>query len=846
MASMESALHALCGRSRVYQDAEHSMDLSYHSFSSVMLPALGARSYPSQLQLRKYIITPYDWRYRYLSTWLVLDIASSIPFQVFTLLVTGKVGRGLTYNLLNMLRLWRLRRVSSLFARLEKDVRFSYFWIRILKLLCVTLLSVHCAGCLYYLLAERYFDPTRTWIGAVLPNFKGESIWTRYVYCMYWSLTTLATVGYGDIHSQNTHEMIFNFFYMLFNLGLTAYLIGNMTNLVVHMTGRTRNYRDSVQAVSSFAIRNRLPFRLRDQMLDHIRLQYRTENLHQEETLALLPKAIRSSLAQHLFLPRVEKVYLFQGCSYDFMLQLVTEMKAEYFAPREDIILHNEAPTEFYVLVSGQVELLAYRDGREQHHRTARAGDVIGEIGALCYKPQPFTARSKKLSQLLRINRNSFLNIIQGNADDGQIVVDNLYQFLKDSSIRPALWTPLDMEALMTEIGMNMTLSICNVAAKGDNRLLEQFLKRGRDPNKADFGGRTPLHIVAANGFYDCLETLLAYGADPNIEDDDGSVPLWEAIQGRHTAIAKLLWEHGARLVSGKEADMLCRAAESGSVDILEELLKYVPDINSLNSDGSTSLHIAVAAGNTEAINFLMEHGADPEICDCKGLRPYDLAKQHKQEGLLNLLLPRKRAEDRSTGQEKVAQETEKKDKEPQGMEKEKQEQQKETLTEQAEHGHNLPGSNGKTQKKISINKVAPELFPSPGAGGGKPAVEGVLHKAESSSNSSMFGAGSRTQIISKHFMEKKELPLRVKIYRHYPKDRQVTRQPGKLINLPGSLDALFKIASEQFKYSPVKIFTDNLAEIDDINAVRDNDNLYIIDQEELERVLRACEDSCF
>ena len=30
-------------------------------------------------------------------------------------------------------------------------------------------------------------------------------------------------------------------------------------------------------------------------------------------------------------------------------------MEAEYFPPKEDIILHNEAPTEFYVLVSGSV-----------------------------------------------------------------------------------------------------------------------------------------------------------------------------------------------------------------------------------------------------------------------------------------------------------------------------------------------------------------------------------------------------------------------------------------------------------------------------------------------------------
>ncbi|MCO5570991.1 hypothetical protein L7F22_024722 [Adiantum nelumboides] len=432
----KSALFAFCGNNLQRQDAEHSLNVSYHSFSSGLLPALGRST--SHFHLRKHIISPYDPRYRwwqnflvvlvvysawvspfelafvrylpqhfvrvdyvvdafftidiittffvayldtttyllvdrksriamrYASTWLALDVSSTIPFEFFHIFVNGKPGTGLTYNVLNMLRLWRLRRVSSFFVRLEKDVRFSYFWIRCLKLLCVTLLAVHCAGCLYYLLAERHHDSSRTWIGAVLPTFRHHSVWTRYVYSMYWSITTLTTVGYGDLHAENSSEMTFEIFYMLFNLGLTAYLIGNMTNLVVHITGRTQRFRDSVQAVSCFAYRNHLPQRLHDQMMDHMRLKFRTENLQQEETMSVLPKAIRSSVAQHLFRDTVDKAYLFRGTSYDFMLQLVTEMKAEFFPPREDIILHNEAPTEFYVLVSGMVDLIAYKDGIEQ------------------------------------------------------------------------------------------------------------------------------------------------------------------------------------------------------------------------------------------------------------------------------------------------------------------------------------------------------------------------------------------------------------------------------------------------------------------------------------------------
>ncbi|KAL1826885.1 hypothetical protein ACET3Z_005297 [Daucus carota] len=732
--------------------------------------------------------------WRYLRTWFIFDLISTIPSEFARSALPDPFAQ---YGYFNILRLWRLRRVSAMFSRLEKDRSLSYFWIRCLKMICVTLFAIHSAACIMYLIAIHHKPKSNTWLGLLYGDkINDKSTMQYYVTAMYWSITTLSTTGYGDLHATNAWEMAFTTVYMVFNLGLSSYIIGNMTNLVVHGTSRTRKFRDTIHAASSFAQRNKIPLRLQDQMIAHLCLKHRTdsEGLQQQEILEVLPKAIRSSISHFLFYKLVDKVYIFNGVSNDLLFQLVAEMKAEYFPPREDVILQNEAPTDMYILVTGSVDLITQRNGVETIVRELKSGDVFGETGVLSYRPQLFTARTTRLSQLLRLSRTVFLNLIQANVGDGTIIMNNCLQHLSERNDPVMNSILVEVQQMLTEGKSDLPLSLFFGAMREDDVLLRKLLKQGKDPNEVDSTGRTPLHIAASKGSMECVVVLLDYGANPNSKDSEGTVPLWESILGGHEAVTKVLVHNGATISSGDVGQFASFAVKQNNLDLIRQIIQYGGDVTLLSSTGTTALHTAISDENTEAVKFLLEQGADIDKADQHGWTARALAEYQGHEEIKGLFQT-----------------------EGQGWNK------------------SVNAYSGKEDvPNVAMYQGLPTLPPI--EDGASPVTGDRWRRRNNKFDNSLFGIISAAQNVGK--VGKQQMLSSVEFERlqalsnqnarvtiHCPEKYQTT---AVLVFLPESLEELLEIGSQKFGFSPTKILTKDGALIDNIKLIRDGDHLML------------------
>jgi len=193
---------------------------------------------------------------------------------------------------------------------------------------------------------------------------------------------------------------------------------------------------------------------------------------------------------------------------------------------------------------------------------------------------------------------------------------------------------------------------------------IELLLNAGADPNAPDKKGRTPLYIAIEEqkiglarllvekggnaGFVsstwkltpvqlaidlknlDMLSLLIVNGAPVDVETDFDKIPLAMAIRAGAPFVSYILQSGNVNLSTTDEDGntfLHFAAIYENNGRIARELIDHGINIDSVNNEGQTPLHVAASKGNNEVVKILVSLGADINAKDTDGNTPLMLSK---------------------------------------------------------------------------------------------------------------------------------------------------------------------------------------------------------------------------
>eukprot|EP00257_Ricinus_communis_P028191 XP_025015605.1 potassium channel SKOR isoform X3 [Ricinus communis] len=579
---------------------------------------------------------------RYLRSRFLVDLLGCLPWDA----IYKACGRKEAARYMLWIRLSRVCRVTEFFETLEKDIRINYLFTRIVKLLVVELYCTHTAACIFYYLATT-LPPSEegyTWIGSLqmgdyhYSHFREIDLWKRYITSLYFAIVTMATVGYGEIHAVNVREMIFVMIYVSFDMILGAYLLGNMTALIVKGS-KTEKFRDKMTELIKYMNRNNLEKGITNDIKGHLRLQY-NRSYTEAAVLQDIPISIRAKISQKLYEPFIKEVPLFRGCSLEFIKQIAIKVHEEFFLPGEVIIEQGHVVDQLYVVCHGELVMEEGRgrdnDETEESPMCLQTFSSFGEVSFFCNTPQPYTVRVRELCRVLRLDKQSFTEMLEIYFSDGRIILNNLVEG-KDSNLRNELLQS-DVTLYIEKSELVLATRLNCATYDGDIYRLKRFIGAGADPNRTDYDGRSPLHIAASKGFEDITLLLIDHGVNVNISDKFGNTPLLEAVKNGHDEVASLLVRAGATMAIDDSGGFLCMAVARRDMGLLKRALANGINPSAKNFDCRTPLHIAASEGSYPIACLLLEAGASVFSKDRWGNTPLDDARVGGNKNLIKLL----------------------------------------------------------------------------------------------------------------------------------------------------------------------------------------------------------------
>lgn len=358
-----------------------------------------------------------------------------------TLCCSGRLNVRFIFDLLLFARLARFKRVYHTVKPAVRWIRSNSPVSGIIEVLSYFLLACHYLGCFFFFVSSvesavtgglGSFGTNFTgvpWVaqesagvcdasiqncgvtGAgimVSANMAGKA--TQYITVLYFAVTTLSTVGFGDVAPVTNIERLFFIFIYLIGIIFYASILGAITVYLDAVNYNSKIRKEFFGSFGMFLRRNKksLPKVFCDKMKRYATVQWRRKSASNRLTMICnkyLPYHMHSRLRIQMYRVFVARADIFKNAPVGVIQNIVRCIQPGMCIAGDYIFRVDEHGTEMYMLHSGCVDVTSKEN---QHIATLPAGSFFGEISLIVEQPRSATVRAKTNCEYFVLTNASF------------------------------------------------------------------------------------------------------------------------------------------------------------------------------------------------------------------------------------------------------------------------------------------------------------------------------------------------------------------------------------------------------------------------------------------------------
>jgi len=263
-------------------------------------------------------------------------------------------------------------------------------------------------ACAWYVAAYFSGFPANSWV--LLSGIHEAGHLHAYLRSLYWAVTTLTTVGYGDITPHLDYEYIIAIITMASGAFMYAFIIGNIASIISNLDRQKASFRSKVDTMSIYLKKRGIPRSLNNRIknyYEYVWLHHR--GFDEYYFLRELPDHLQLDVLLHLTKELLVETPIFKYSSEELKHVLVMALQARTYDPGSYVARAGHKGKEMYFISKGRIEIQGEPGTAALF--TLKPGDYFGDLSMLTGEMRTANAVAHGFCEIFVLHAKDFNRI---------------------------------------------------------------------------------------------------------------------------------------------------------------------------------------------------------------------------------------------------------------------------------------------------------------------------------------------------------------------------------------------------------------------------------------------------